>query len=107
MPTSIALAKAAHANIGLLLVAREVLERAQPGAHFADLDRSFVGEDALVAVRLDELADPQPARVAPRAHGRQRMVRADYLVAIGDVGAMAEEERAVVRHALQEPVGVA
>lgn len=52
------LAKAPHADIGLLHVSGEVLERTEPRADFADLHRGFIGEDALLAVRLDELADP-------------------------------------------------
>ena len=67
----------------------------------------LVGQHLLVGAGLHELADPQPAGVARRLLGRQRVVGADHLVAIGDVGARAEEQRAVVLHAVEEHVRIA
>jgi hypothetical protein len=85
-------------------MADEALQHAQPRAVFADHRRRLVGQDLLVAVGLQELADPEPAGVAPGLLGRQRVVGADHLVAIGDVGAGPEEQRAVAGHVLEEPV---
>ncbi len=60
----------------------------------------------LVGDRLEELADPEAAGVAGGAGGRQDVVGADRLVAVGDGGPLAEEERAVVAHPLQVPARV-
>ena len=46
--------------------------------------------------RLEELADPDAARVACRAAGGQDMVGADGLVAVGNGRLFADEQRAVV-----------
>src|SRR5437870_7310005 len=96
-------AVASHPEVGLFLVAPEALNRAEPAAIFADHRARLRGLDLLIGAGLQELADPQPAGVARRAPGRQRMVGADYLVAKGDVGFRAEEQRAVIL----EPVEVA
>ena len=55
---------------------------------------------------LEELPDPEPAGVARRAAGREDVVRADRLVAVGDRRRLAEEERAVVPHPLEVPARV-
>ena len=68
---------------------------------------SLVGQHALVGDGLEELADPEAARVAGREPGRQGVVGADHLVAVGDVGARAEEQRAVIGHGAEEEVVVA
>src|SRR5215475_10573510 len=103
----VAAAVAAHAHVGLLGVRREAFEDTQPRAVFADLRRSLVGEHLLIGAGLEELADPQPAGVARRLPGRQRMIGADHLVTIGDVGARPQEQRPVVLHVGEEIVGVA
>ena len=50
---------------------------------------------ALPGHRLDELVHREPARIARRAARGQHVVRAGGLVAEGDGGLLAEEERAV------------
>ena len=100
----VAAAVAADADIGLFGMADETLEHAQPRAVLADHRRRLVGQDALIAVGLEELADPEAARVAPGLLGRQGVVGADHLVAVGHVRARAEEQRAVAVHVLEEPV---
>src|SRR6266571_5979665 len=86
---------AAHPEIGLFLVAPEALDRAEPAAIFADHRARLGGPDLLVGAGLEKLADPEAARIARRALGRQRVVGADHLVAIGNIGLGAEEEGAV------------
>src|SRR5688500_2142252 len=83
-------AVAPQAQVGLLLVAPEALDGAQARAVLAHLHRRL-GRDLLVGAGLQELADPQPARVARRTERGQRVVGADHLVAVGDVGLRAEE----------------
>src|SRR5487761_1333293 len=100
-------AVAADAQIGLLLVAPETLDRAEPAAIFADPGAGFRGFDFLVGAGLEELADPQAAGVARRTLGRQRMVGADHLVAIGDVGVRPEKDRAVIVQAVEPLAGLA
>src|SRR5436190_10225920 len=73
-------AVAADAEIGLLLVAPEALDGAEPAAIFADHDAGLRGFDLLIGAGLEELADPQAAGVAGGALGRQGVVGADYLV---------------------------
>ena len=88
---------AAHAQVGLLLVRRR-----SPRARRAASSTSPIITDAssrldpLVRAGLEELADPEPAGVAGGAPRRQRVVRADHLVAVGDVRLRPEEEGAVV-----------
>jgi hypothetical protein len=65
-----------------------------------------LGRALLVGHGLEELADPEAASVAGSAPSRQGVVGADHLVAVGDVGLLAEEQRAVVGEPLQEPAGV-
>ena len=55
---------------------------------------------------LQELADPQPARVAGRPSRGKDVIRADGLVAICDGRRLTEEERAVVPHPLEVPARV-
>src|SRR5262249_2879809 len=100
----VAAAVAAHPHVGLLGVRREAFEDAQPRAIFADPRRGLVGEHLLIGAGLEELADPQAAGIARRLPGRQRVVGADHLVAIGDVGARPQEQRAVVLHVGEEVV---
>src|SRR5215218_8301200 len=80
-----------HPDVRLLGVAGEALEHAQARAHLADAGRRLIGEYALVGDGLEELADPQAAGVARRLLGRQRVVRADDLVAERDVRPRPEE----------------
>ena len=85
----------------------EPLELAQARADLADRRGGLVRLDPLVRARLQELPDPEPARVPGGPHRRQRVVRADHLVAEGDVRPWPEEERAVVAHPLEEHLRVA
>src|SRR3954453_1594409 len=78
-------AVAADAQIGLLLVAPEALDRAEAAAIFADHRARLRGFYLLIGAGLQELADPQPAGIAGRTLGRQRMVGAYHLVAVGDI----------------------
>ena len=66
--------------------------------------RGALGGQALPRAGLEELADPQAAGVAGGAGGRQHVVGADRLVAVGDGRLVAEEQRAVVAQALEVPV---
>ncbi len=74
-----------HAQIGLRLMARETLKLAQARAVFAYSSRRLRCH-TLVGTGLDELADPEAARVTGRQLGRQGVIRADHFVAIGDIG---------------------
>src|SRR3954451_8273371 len=78
-------AVAPHAQVGLLLMSGEVLYRAQSGTIFAD-HRGRLRRDLLIRHSLEELPDPQTAGVARRPFRRQRVIRADHLVAIRDIG---------------------
>src|ERR1700738_5440159 len=89
----VAPAVAAHAYVRLLGVAEEAFQHAQARAIFADLRACLIGEHLLIGAGFEKLADPKAAGVARRLLGRQRVVGADYLVAIGDVGARAEAPR--------------
>src|SRR4051794_21873692 len=79
----VAAAVAAHADIGLLGMAGKTLEHAKARAVLAYHRRGLVRQHLLVGDGLEELADPEPTRVARRLLGRQRVVRADDLVAKG------------------------
>ena len=72
----VAPAVAAQAQIGLLLVAPELLDGAEARAVVADHHAGFRGA-LLVGDGLEELADPEPAGVARGALGRQGVVGAD------------------------------
>src|ERR1700732_330611 len=90
-----------HPQVGLLLVAPEALDGAEAAAVLADHGAGLGGLDLLVGAGLQELADPEAAGVARRSLGRQCVVGADHLVAIGDVGLGPEKEGAVVLQALE------
>ena len=74
-----------HPQIGLRLMARETLKLTESRAVFADRSRRFRCH-SLVGTGLDELADPEAARVTSREFSRQGVIRTDYFVAIGDIG---------------------
>src|SRR5215204_4752803 len=93
-------AVAADAQVGLLLVAPEALDGAETAAVFADQRARLGGLHFLVGAGLEELADPQAAGVTGGTLGRQRVVGADHLVAVGDVGFRADEQRAVILEAV-------
>ena len=69
--------------------------------------RGLRGQYPLVGAGLQELSDPQATCVARSLAGRQRMVGADHFVTVGDIGVRAEEQRAVIGHALEEEVRLA
>ena len=60
----------------------------------------------LIGNGLDELSNPKPAGIASGAVGGQDMVSANGLVGVGDRRVLPLEERAIVREAIEEPVGV-
>jgi hypothetical protein len=64
-PPALTPAVAPHPDVGLLAVAGEAFQRAQPRAVFADHRGGLVGQHLLVGAGLEELADPQAAGVAP------------------------------------------
>src|SRR6185312_12412653 len=101
----VAAAVTAHAHIGLLSVRDKAFQHAEPRADFADLGARLVGQHLLIGAGLDELADPQPAGEARVLLGRQRVVGADHLVAVGDIGAWPEKQRAIIFHVGEEVVG--
>src|SRR5262245_11019998 len=103
----VAAAVAAHADIRLFSVTEETFEHAQSRAIFADHGAGFVGQNFLVGTRLHEFADPQTASIARRLFRRQRVVGADHLVTIGNVGPWPKEQRTEVSHAVEEYVRVA
>ena len=74
-----------HAQIGLRLMARETLKLTESRAVFAYGRRRFRCH-TLVGTGFDELADPEAARITSREFGRQGVIRADYFVAIGNIG---------------------
>ena len=57
-----------------------------------DSPRCLIGEHALVGERLEEPADPEPARVPRRPPGREDVIRPDRLVRVRDRGPLADEE---------------
>src|SRR4051795_8118791 len=77
---------ATDAQVGLFLMAPEAFDRAEPAAIFADHRARLRSLYFLVGAGFQELADPEPSSVAGRALGRQRVIGADHLVAVGHVG---------------------
>ena len=73
---------------------------------FADVARRFA-RHALPCQRLHELVHRQAARVACSAFGRQHVVGAAGLVAIGHRGFFAEKQRAVAGQVGQPPIEIA
>src|ERR1700733_11280979 len=100
-------AVAADADIGLFGMRDETFEHAQPRVVFADHGARRVGEHFLVGAGLQEFSDPQSSGIARRLLGRQRVIRADHLVAIGDIGARPKEQRAVILHVVEEIIRIA
>src|SRR5712672_657187 len=94
-------AVAADAQIGLFLVAPEAFDRAQPAAILPDHRARLRCLHFLVGARLEELADPEPARITGRALCRQGVVGADDLVTVRYVGFGAEKQRTVILQPLQ------
>ena len=91
------------AQIGRGLVGEHALHLADArddGRHAA----ARLAREALVGHGLDELADPQSARVPRGAAGGQDVVGADALVGVGDGRLLADEERSVVAQAPEVPV---
>ncbi len=81
---------APHAQVGLRLMARETLKFTEARAILSNR-RSRFRCHTLVGTGFDELADPEAARVTSRKLGRQRVIRADYFVAIGNIGFRPEK----------------
>src|ERR1700738_2536995 len=76
----IAVAVAANADIRLLTVADEALERTESRAVLADFSGRLVGHDLLVGTGLEELPDPQAAGVTGSLSSGQSVVRTDHFV---------------------------
>src|SRR5262249_45361085 len=83
---------APHTNIRLLGMTEKAFQHAETRAIFADHGAGFVGEHFLVDACFHDFAHPQPTGVARRFLRRQRVVSADHLVAIGDVGARPKKQ---------------
>src|SRR5829696_6015982 len=60
----------------------------------------------LVGNGLDELSDPKPAGIAGGTVGRQDVICAYGFVGVGDRRVLPQEERAIVREAIEKPVEV-
>src|SRR5215472_16698372 len=82
-------------------MAPEALDGTEAAAIFADHRARLGGPDFLIGAGLQKLADPQAAGVAGGALCRERVVGADHLVAEGDVGFGAEEQRSVILEAVE------
>src|SRR5580704_14443876 len=102
----VAAAVAAHADIGLFGMRNKTFEHAQPRADLADPGAGLVGEHFLIGAGFEEFADPQAAGIARGLFGRQRMIGADDFIAIGNIGARAEEQRAVVFHVVEKIIRI-
>src|SRR5690348_15401818 len=87
---------APDAQISLLLMPPETLDRAEPAAIFANHCARLGRFYFLIGASLQELPDPEAARIARRTLRRQCVVRADDLVAIGHICFRPEEQRAVI-----------
>src|SRR3954469_25580146 len=87
------------------LVRQHTLDLAHAGDRGRDAAARLTRE-ALLRDRLDELTDPEPARVARRPARGQDVVRPDGLVGVRHRGFLAEEQRAVVAQAPAIPVDV-
>ncbi len=82
-------------------VSLEELDARGAAAQLAEAGaRSHVG-DLLVGDGAQVLPHPETPGVARGAARGEHVVGADHLVAVGDAGALAEEQRAVVVHLLQ------
>src|SRR5271168_4899277 len=90
-----------YAQIRLLLMPGEVFDRAQAGTVFAN-HRGGLGTDLLICYRFKKFAHPKTTRVTSGLLCRQRMVRSNHFVAVCDIGFLAQEQRAVVGHPIQE-----
>src|SRR5258708_4261477 len=80
---------APDAQVRLLLVTGEVLDRAEPGTVFAD-HRGRLGRHLLIRHGLEEFPDPQTTSIPRGPLRRQRVIGADHLVAISDIGFLAK-----------------
>jgi len=79
-----------HPDVSLLLMTSKAFDRAEARTIFSHHRAGLVGQHALIGTRLDELANPEAAGEAGVLPGGRSMVRADDLVAIGNVGARAK-----------------
>src|SRR5689334_8299590 len=85
----------------------KALQHAKPRTIFADHRARFVSQHFLISAGLEELSDPKPAGVARRFFGWQRVVGADHFIAVSDIGAWTEKQRAVVFHVVEEIIWIA
>ena len=60
----------------------------------------------MIGAGLEEFSHPQAAGVARGLPGRQRVIGSDHLVAVGDIGAGPEKQRAVVLHVGEEVIRI-
>jgi hypothetical protein len=95
---------APHPDVALLGMPHEPLQHAQPRAILPHERRRLIGQNPLIGMGFQELANPKPTGIPARPLRRQRVVRPDHLVAIGHVRPRPEEQRAVIRHVLEEPL---
>jgi hypothetical protein len=103
----LALAVAAHADVGLLAMAGEALRARTGASSIRRSGRGLVGQHPLIGAGLDELADPQAAGIARRLGWSAACGWCRSPCRHRDIGACTEEQRAVVGHVLQEVIGSA
>ena len=79
----------------------KALQRAQSRAILPNFGAGF-WRHLLIRDRLEELSNPQSARIPRRPLGWQRVIGADHLVSKRHVGLRTEEKRSVIFQALEE-----
>src|SRR5947207_7813920 len=103
----IAAAVATDADIGLLGMRDEAFQHAQPRTRLADGRACLVGQHFLIGAGLQKLPHPQPTGITRRLLGRQRVIGADHLISVGNIGARAEEQGAVIFHGVEKVIRIA
>jgi hypothetical protein len=92
------------ADVALFGMAHKSLKQAQTRTVFANHGSGFIGEDLLVGVGFQELANPEATGITPGPSGRQGVVGPNHLVAVGDMGSRTQEQRSITSHVFQEPI---
>ena len=74
----------------------KAFDRTQSRTVLTDHDRCLIREDPLIGTGFHKFSDPQSTGVACRPFGWQRVVGADYFIAVGYVCSGPQKERAIV-----------